>query len=153
MKSFEEVLERVQGIEIAETFDMVVAIANGGIIPAAMINQRLGCEFYLLKLNLRDAMQNKLYDKPKLLAEIDFDFKGKRILLVDDRVKTGTTLNEYTEKLSKRNFFNTTRFAATARVGYGHFSIFGAYTLSSFLKDGAGAPIKPYQNGLTLSGL
>ena len=67
--------------------------------------------------------------------------------------KTGTTLNEYTEKLSKRNFFNATRFAATARFGYGHFSIFGAYTLSSFLKDGAGAPIKPYQIGLTLSGL
>ena len=91
-KSFDEVLERVRTIDITEKFDMVVAIANGGIIPAAMINQRLGCEYYLLKLNLRDAMQNKLYDKPKLLAEIDFDFKSKKVLLVDDRVKTGTTL-------------------------------------------------------------
>lgn len=107
MKSFEEVLERVQGIEIAETFDIVVAIANGGIIPAAMINQRLGCEFYLLKLNLRDAMQNKLYDKPKLLAEIDFDFKGKRILLVDDRVKTGTTLEFAKELLSEAKLVKT----------------------------------------------
>jgi xanthine phosphoribosyltransferase len=101
MKSFDEVLERVRAIEIPETFDIVVAIANGGIIPAAMINQRLGCEFQLLKLNLRDAMQNKLYDKPKLLAEIDFDFKGKRILLVDDRVKTGTTLEFAKELLSE----------------------------------------------------
>ena len=100
-KSFDEVLERVRAIEIPETFDIVVAIANGGIIPAAMINQRLGCEFQLLKLNLRDAMQNKLYDKPKLLAEIDFDFKGKRILLVDDRVKTGTTLEFAKELLSE----------------------------------------------------
>ncbi len=97
-KSFVEVIGRVRTIEISETFDMVVAIANGGIIPAAMINQRLGCEYNLLKLNLRDAMQNKLYDKPKLLAEIDFEFKGKRILLVDDRVKTGTTL-EFAKKL------------------------------------------------------
>ena len=47
MKSFDEVLERVRAIEIPETFDIVVAIANGGIIPAAMINQRLGCEFQL----------------------------------------------------------------------------------------------------------
>ena len=101
MKSFDEVLERVRAIEIPETVDIVVAIANGGIIPAAMINQRLGCEFQLLKLNLRDAMQNKLYDKPKLLAEIDFDFKGKRILLVDDRVKTGTTLEFAKELLSE----------------------------------------------------
>ena len=100
MKSFEEMLERVRSIEIPETFDMVVAIANGGIIPAAMINQRLGCEYHLLKLNLRDAMQNKLYDKPRLLEEIDFSFKGKKILLVDDRVKTGTTLEFAKELLS-----------------------------------------------------
>ena len=106
-KSFEEVLERVRVIEIPDTFDMVVAIANGGIIPAAMINQRLGCEFYLLKLNLRDAMQNKLYDKPKLLAEIDFEFKGKRILLVDDRVKTGTTLQFAKELLSEAKVVKT----------------------------------------------
>lgn len=99
-KPFDEVLERVRTIEFAEEFDMVVAIANGGIIPAAMVNQRLNCEYHLLKLNLRDAMQNKLYDKPKLLAEIDFDFKGKKILLVDDRVKTGTTLEFAKELLS-----------------------------------------------------
>jgi len=107
MKSFEEVLERVRTIEIPETFDMVIAIANGGIIPAAMINQRLGCEYQLLKLNLRDAMQNKLYDKPKLLEEIDFDFKGKRILLVDDRVKTGTTLQFAKELLSEAKTIKT----------------------------------------------
>ena len=106
-KSFDEVLERVRTIDIPEKFDMVVAIANGGIIPAAMINQRLGCEFYLLKLNLRDAMQNKLYDKPKLLAEIDFDFKGKKILLVDDRVKTGTTLEFAKELLSDAKIVKT----------------------------------------------
>ena len=106
-KSFDEVMVRVREIEIPETFDIVVAIANGGIIPAAMINQRLGCEYYLLKLNLRDAMQNKLYDKPKLLAEIDFDFKDKRILLVDDRVKTGTTLEFAKELLSDAKVVKT----------------------------------------------
>jgi len=107
MKSFEEVLERVRTIEIPETFDLVVAIANGGIIPAAMINQRLGCEYQLLKLNLRDAMQNKLYDKPKLMEKIDFEFKGKRILLVDDRVKTGTTLEFAKELLSEAKSVKT----------------------------------------------
>lgn len=107
MKSFEDVLERVRAIEIPEKFDMVVAIANGGIIPAAMINQRLGCEYHLLKLNLRDAMQNKLYDKPKLLEEIDFDFKDKSILLVDDRVKTGTTLQFAKELLSEARLVKT----------------------------------------------
>lgn len=106
-KSFDEVVERIRSIEIPETFDTVVAIANGGIIPAALINQRLGCEYQLLKLNLRDAMQNKLYDKPKLLSEIDFDFRGKRILLVDDRVKTGTTLEFAKELLSEAALVKT----------------------------------------------
>ena len=106
-KTFDEVMMRVRELEIPETFDMVVAIANGGIIPAAMINQRLGCEYHLLKLNLRDAMQNKLYDKPKLLAEIDFDYKGKRILLVDDRVKTGTTLEFAKALLSEAQIVKT----------------------------------------------
>ena len=115
-KSFDEVLERVRKIEFSETFDLVVAIANGGIIPAAMINQRLGCEYQLLRLNLRDAMQNKLYDKPKLLTEIDFDFKGKRILLVDDRVKTGTTLEFAKELLSDAAFVKT--FAVNGIADY-----------------------------------
>jgi xanthine phosphoribosyltransferase len=106
-KSFDEIIERIQNIEIYENFDLVVAIANGGIIPAAIINQRLGCEFQLLKLNLRDAMQNKLYDKPKLLEEIEFAFKGKRILLVDDRVKTGTTLQFAKELLSDAKYVKT----------------------------------------------
>ena len=106
-KTFDEVLDRIREIEFIDTFDMVVAIANGGIIPAAMVNQKLGCEFHLLKLNLRDAMQNKLYDKPKLLADIDFDYTGKCILLVDDRVKTGTTLQFAKELLSDAALIKT----------------------------------------------
>lgn len=67
--------------------------------------------------------------------------------------KNGNTLNSYTEKESKRTFFNGTRLVATARIGRGHFSLFGNYTLTSFLKDGAGPAIKPYQIGLCISGL
>jgi hypothetical protein len=74
--------------------------------------------------------------------------KGKTLLN-----KSGGTLNSYTEKESRKTFFNTTRLMATARIGIGNFSLFGAYTLTSFLKDGAGASIKPYQVGITLSGL
>lgn len=29
---------------------------------------------------------------PQLLAPVDFDFKDKSILLVDDRIKTGSTI-------------------------------------------------------------
>lgn len=92
-KSFEEVMERFRAITFKENFDLIVAIANGGIIPAAILNQRLEIEMHLLKINLRDTNQNPKYDSPILLAPIDFSYKGKRILLVEDRVKTGASLN------------------------------------------------------------
>lgn len=66
---------------------------------------------------------------------------------------SGNTLNAYTEKESKNLFFNATRLAATARVGIGHFSLFGAYSITSFLKEGAGPAMHPYQIGLAISGL
>ena len=91
-KSFEEVLQKFREIEFAENFDMIVAIANGGVIPAAIINQRLDIELNLLKINLRDPNQKPKFDAPQLLEPINFDFKNKTILLVEDRVKTGATV-------------------------------------------------------------
>ena len=93
VKTFEEVRQRFLEITFEERFDLIVAVANGGIIPAAMLNQRLNLDMQLLKLHLRDADQKQLYDRPRLLEEIRFEVKGKKILLVEDRVKTGTTLN------------------------------------------------------------
>lgn len=91
-KSFEEVLQRFRDITFDETFDIIVAIANGGIIPAAIINQRLNTGVELLKINLRDPNQKPKYDSPRLVSPIDFDFKDKTILLVEDRIKTGATV-------------------------------------------------------------
>lgn len=64
-----------------------------------------------------------------------------------------TTINNYTEKEARKTFFNTTRLAGTARVGLGNFSLLGTYTITSFLKDGAGPTIRPYQIGFCISGL
>lgn len=74
--------------------------------------------------------------------------KGKTLLS-----KTGSVLNNYTAKESDKGFFNSTRIAATARVGYGNFSVFGSYQLNNIFKDGVAADIKLFQVGLTLSGL
>ena len=74
--------------------------------------------------------------------------KGKTL-----QSKNDATINAYTLKESKKTFFNTTRLAGTARVGIGNFSLFGSYSLTAFLKDGAGPTIRPYQIGLCISGL
>ncbi|MCW3092190.1 MAG: PorT family protein [Ferruginibacter sp.] len=67
--------------------------------------------------------------------------------------KSDANIGNFTEKESKRTFFNSTRLAATARVGIGNFSLFGAYSITSILKDVAGPTIRPYQIGLCISGL
>lgn len=74
--------------------------------------------------------------------------KGK-----DLQNKNNALLSSYTEKENNKKFFNGTRFMATARVGYGILSLFGAYQLNNVLKDVAGAPLKLYQVGITISGL
>jgi hypothetical protein len=84
----------------------------------------------------------------KIGTMVNAHTKGKTLLS-----KTNGTLNSYTEKESKTSFFNNTRLAATARVGLGNFSVFGTYSITSLLKDYAGASFRPYQIGLCISGL
>ena len=115
-KTFEEVLQKFREIEFRETFDVIVAIANGGIVPAAIINQKLDVEIKLLKINLRDTLQKPKYDSPKLVSPIDFDFKDKTILLVEDRIKTGATVKFALELLNGAKQIKT--FAVNGTADY-----------------------------------
>ena len=115
-KSFEEVMQRFREITFHETFDVIVAIANGGIIPAAIINQRLNIEIELLKINLRDQNQKPKYDSPQLISPVDFEYKAKSILLVEDRVKTGATVQYAIELLQGAAQIKT--FAVNGKADY-----------------------------------
>ena len=74
--------------------------------------------------------------------------KGKTLL-----DKNGATLNSYTAKETGKGYFNSTRLAATARIGYGNFSLFGSYQFNNIFKDGVAADVKLVQIGLNFSGL
>ena len=74
--------------------------------------------------------------------------KGKTLL-----DKTGATVNGYSAKESAKPYFNSTRLAATARLGYGNFSLFGCYQFNNIFKDGVAADMKLFQVGLNFSGL
>jgi hypothetical protein len=84
----------------------------------------------------------------KIGTMINAHTKGKTLLN-----KSGGTINAYTRKENSKRFFNTTRLAGTARIGYGVFSLFGVYQINSFLKEGAGPNIHPYTVGIGISGL
>jgi len=72
---------------------------------------------------------------------------------VDLENKNDNSVNDYIMKEKSKKFFNTTRLIGTARIGFGHFTVYGSYQLLSLFKDGVAADIKPWSIGLTLSGL
>ncbi len=119
-KKFEEVLERFANIEFDESFDIIVAIANGGILPAGIINQRLLIDIQILKINFKDENQKPKYVEPVLLKPIDFEFKDKRILLVDDRIKSGSTIKLAKELLKEAALIKT--FAVNGNADYALFN-------------------------------
>lgn len=67
----------------------------------------------------------------------------------------GTSLysGSYIMKESDKHFINSTRLAVTGRLGLGHISLYGSYSITSFLKSGAGPEIRPYNIGIAFSGL
>ena len=97
-------------------------------------------------------------ETPNKSLKVAIGIKGGILLNAHTKGKTfessaGTTLIAYTEKQSSKRFFNSNRFDATARVGYGVFSVFGNFQLNSPFKEGLGPNIHPFTVGLTLSGL
>ncbi|MDD2996716.1 MAG: phosphoribosyltransferase [Paludibacter sp.] len=115
-KSFDEIIARLKEIQFGESFDMIVAIANGGLVPAALINQLLNVDVQVLRINFKDEKQKPRYDSPKLLQQINFDFKGKKILLVDDRIKSGATILLAKELLKEAALIKT--FAVNGNADY-----------------------------------
>ncbi len=67
-----------------------------------------------------------------------------------NRTENGANL---TEKVQSKEFLNKWRFGATARIGYGNFSLFGAYSFNNVFQDGLGPAVVPYSIGICLTGL
>jgi len=73
--------------------DYVVGLTRGGLVPANLISQYIGCRMETLKVSLRDGTE---CESNLWMAEDAFGhemYKPKNILIVDDINDTGATLN------------------------------------------------------------
>jgi uncharacterized protein len=73
--------------------DYVVGLTRGGLVPANLISQYLGCRMETLKISLRDGTE---CESNLWMAEDAFGHEmeqPKKILIVDDINDTGATLN------------------------------------------------------------
>ena len=94
IKTWNQIVNRLESIKFNERFDLIVAIGRGGIVPGCLIAGREKLDFGILWLKYRNEDNEIMFDKPKLVKNINFDFKDKNILLVDDVSRTGQTFEE-----------------------------------------------------------
>jgi hypoxanthine phosphoribosyltransferase len=73
--------------------DLVIGIAEGGLVPAALTANKLGCELKIIKINYRDENNTPKVESPQLIKTFDEHLDGKKILLVDDVCVSGKTMD------------------------------------------------------------
>ena len=81
-----------------ERFDLVVGIARGGIPVAMVVSDRLGCKVDFINVKSYTDVGHR--DKPKILTTIIERIAGKRVLVVDDLVDGGQTMEMVTGYLN-----------------------------------------------------
>lgn len=97
IKPLATILKKIENLHFNEKFDLVVGIAEGAVAPAKLIAAQLDLPVSFIYINFRDKDRQPKGKSPQLLRHIDFDYKNRRILLVDDRSVTGSTF-EFTKK-------------------------------------------------------
>ena len=115
-KSWKQIQNRLDGITFKEKFDLIVAITRGGVIPGFLISKKLKRDLELMWLRFRDDENTPAFKRPKLIKKIDFKFKDKKILLVDDVSRTGLTLKVAAKYLKGAKDIKT--FAVNGKADY-----------------------------------
>jgi uncharacterized protein len=116
---FHKELDRALSEMAEERFDVIVGVAQGGIIPAALIQQEWEIPMRIVRINYRDHENKPRFDDALLQEDGPFPYTGKRILLVDDVSRTGRTLSRAKEYLAG-NIVKT--FLVNGSADYGLFN-------------------------------
>jgi len=84
-----------------ERFDLVIGIARGGMPVAMVVADKLGIKVDFLNVKSYTDVGERV--KPKILSTITENILDKRVLVVDDLVDGGATMESITEYLSAQN--------------------------------------------------
>lgn len=87
--SFTDISARLAAWKFPTGLDGIVGIASGGIVPAALVAQRLGLDLKIIALNYRDEANEPRFAEPKLLSVVPDLGTWRRVLLVDDVYVSG----------------------------------------------------------------
>jgi hypothetical protein len=131
-------------------FDNVADTNNFKKFKLANVWLEAPVELRFVKNPLNSNKSFKVAIGAKVGFMVSANAKGKNL-----QTQAGQSIysNKYIVKEKERMFFNSTRLAATMRIGYGPFTLYGAYSVINLFKNGSGPIVKPFSIGLTISGL
>jgi uncharacterized protein len=84
-----DITDRLGRWKFPARLDGIVGIAQGGVVPAVLVAERLGLEMKIIALNYRDDANAPRYAEPRLLSAVPVLGGWRRVLLVDDVYVTG----------------------------------------------------------------
>ena len=87
--SLKDITDRLGRWKFPARLDGIVGIAQGGVVPAVLVAERLGLEMKIITLNYRDDANAPRYAEPRLLSAVPALGAWQRVLLVDDVYVTG----------------------------------------------------------------
>ncbi len=83
-----------------KVFDLVVGIARGGIPVALVIADQLGVKIDIINVKSYTGIAER--EKPRIISTLTEEVKGKSLLLVDDLIDYGDTMETVVEFLAKQ---------------------------------------------------
>ena len=81
-------------------FDLVVGIARGGMPVAMVVSDHLGVKVDFVNVKSYDGIGQR--SAPRILSTVTEDIEGKNVLIVDDLVDQGDTMQTFREHLAER---------------------------------------------------
>ena len=108
-------LSRALALKVSREFDpeLVVGIANAGVIPGATIASILDRPFVSMTVSRRYRPDATVRETPSIFGEAPAAARGKRVLLVDETCDTGDTI-----RLAKAAIVNLGAEAVKTAVGF-----------------------------------
>ena len=86
---FQAIVAKLAAWKFPEGIDGVVAIASEGIVPGALVAQRLGVGLKTITVSYRNEINEPQFAQPRVLSNVPGLGGWRRVLLVDDVYVTG----------------------------------------------------------------
>lgn len=108
-------LSRALALKVARGFDpdLVVGIANAGVIPGATIAAILDRPFHSMLVSRRYRPDASVRETPEIFGQAPHGVRGQRVLLVDETCDSGDTL-----RLAKAAIVNGGALEVRTAVGF-----------------------------------